>query len=117
MAVPKLSSVVAVCASLGILMCSAPPLPGLVWAQLGSGVPTDSELLHQRAAEVAPGFFVVAVPPPGTVLRPVQRVPRGEFGVVGPFPLTRNDLNALIYPDASPDERQAVLEGMRFFTR
>ena len=116
MGVPKLSSVVAVCASLGILMCSAPPLPGLVWAQLDSCVPSDLQLCQQRMTEVAPGFFVIAVPPPGTLLRPVQRVPREEFGVVGPFPLTLNDLNALIYPDASPDERQAVLEGMTFFT-
>jgi hypothetical protein len=49
-------------------------------------------------------------------LRPVERVPRDKFGVVGPFPLQLQDLRALIYPDASLGERQEVLEGLTFFT-
>jgi hypothetical protein len=59
---------------------------------------------------------VVAVPVPGTVLRPVQRVPRARFGVVGPLPLQLSDLDALVFPDATSDERQALLEGLTFFT-
>jgi hypothetical protein len=31
-------------------------------------------------------------------LQPVKRVPRDQFGVVGHFPLTMEDLPALVYP-------------------
>jgi len=90
-----------------------------VWAELGSNVPSDDQLLMQRATEggtTGSGIFDIAVPPAGTVLQPVGRVPRKNFGVVGPFPLGLQDLDGLTYPDATPAERQAVLEGMRFFT-
>jgi Di-haem oxidoreductase, putative peroxidase len=90
-----------------------------VWAELGSNVPSDGQLLIRRATEggkAGSGIFEIAVPPPGTVLHPVQRVRRNKFGVVGPFPLGPQDLDALVYPDATPEEREAVLEGMRFFT-
>jgi hypothetical protein len=50
------------------------------------------------------------------MLRPVARIPRDKFGVVGPFPLQLQDLPALIFPDATLDERQKVLEGLTFFT-
>jgi CxxC motif-containing protein (DUF1111 family) len=92
---------------------------GVLMAELGSNSPTDSQLVTQRAQEggtTGSGIFDIAVPPPGTVLRPVQRVPRDKFGIVGPFPLTLQDLDALVYPDANPAERQAMLEGMTFFT-
>jgi len=100
--------VVAACASIGVLM-----------AELGSNVPSDSQLVAQRAHEggsAGSGIFDIAVPLPGTVLHPVQRVPRKKFGVVGPFPLTLEDLDALVYPDATLQEREAFLEGMTFFT-
>jgi len=99
-------------AAMGILAlqaCVKPP----------SSVGGDPALLVQRAGEAGPsqsGIFDIAVPPAGTVLRPVQRVPRNQFGVVGAFPLQQRDLPALIYPDATTSEQQAVLEGMRFFT-
>src|SRR5437667_6644160 len=115
MTVRKVSSVLTVCASIAVLTFSASLLPSPGWAELGSDVPSDSQLLQQRMLETASGF-VVAAPPPGTVFRPVQRVPRDKFGVVGPFPVTLGDLDALIFPDASLEERQAVLEGMTFFT-
>ena len=50
-------------------------------------------------------------------LQPVERIPRAQFGVVGGFPLTANDLDALIFPSADEEERQAVLEGVTFFTK
>src|SRR5262245_11354887 len=86
------------------------------WAEVGSGIPSDADLLQQRMLERAPGFFVIDVPPAGTVIRPVQRVPRERFGIVGPFPLQLGDLDALVYPGTTPEERQALLEGMTFFT-
>jgi len=92
---------------------------GVLMAELGSNIPTDSQLVAQRALEggtSGSGIFDIAVPPPGTVLRPVQRVTRDQYGIVGPFPLTANDLDALVYPDATPAEREAMLEGMTFFT-
>ena len=92
---------------------------GVLMAELGTNNPTDSQLVAQRAQEggtAGSGIFDIAVPPPGTELRPVQRVPRDKFGIVGPFPLTPQDLDALVYPDATPSERQAMLKGMGFFT-
>jgi len=91
----------------------------LAAAELGSGVPSDSTLLQQRVVEGGPsgsGIFDIAPPPAGTVLQPVTRVPRNNFGVVGPFPLKIQDLAALIFPDTALSERQAVLEGLTFFT-
>ncbi|MFL5270424.1 MAG: hypothetical protein ACJ8AH_28185, partial [Stellaceae bacterium] len=88
-------------------------------AELGSDVPTDAQLLAQRVQEggtAGAGIFDVAVPPADTILRPVKRVPRDKFGVVGPFPLQRRDLRALVFPDASGEERDAILEGLTFFT-
>lgn len=90
-------------------------LAGALLAQQGSNNPTDQQLQQKRAQEVASGF-VVPVPAAGTPMRPVQRVSRAKFGVVGPFPLTFKDLDALVYPGLSLQERQVLLEGMTFFT-
>ncbi len=76
---------------------------------------SDADLLAQRQAELSSGL-VIAVPAPTTPLRPVERVPRDKFGVVGPLPLHASDLDALVFPSTSPDERAALLEGMTFFT-
>ncbi|HEX9427671.1 MAG TPA: hypothetical protein VGA64_07770, partial [Candidatus Polarisedimenticolia bacterium] len=97
MIIRKIPRVLAIRASLGMLTCLILLTPSLGRAQVGSNNPTDDQLLTQRALEVV-SAFVVAVPPPGTVLRPVQRVPRSRFGVVGNFPLTLQDLDALVYP-------------------
>src|ERR1700688_150189 len=97
-----------ICMSVGVLM-----------AELGTDVPTDSQLVAVRAQEggtAGSGIFDIAVPPAGTVLKPVKRVPRNKFGIVGAFPLTLEDLDGLVYPDATDQERQAMLEGMTFFT-
>jgi hypothetical protein len=62
------------------------------------------------------GDFDVALPPAGTTYSRVGRVPRRQFGVVGPFPLQLQDLSALVYPDTTDAERQKLLEGLTFFT-
>ena len=67
-------------------------------------------------AGAPPNLSPVSTPPDPTKLRPVERVPRGRFGVVGAFPLKIDDLNALVYPSASQTERAAALEGLSFFT-
>jgi hypothetical protein len=101
--------------SSGGLLFSAVLFSSLGWAQLGSNTPTDAQLQEQRASEVA-GGFVVEEPLPGIVFRPVQRVPRERFGVVGPLPLQLSDLDALVYPNTPSADREALLEGMTFFT-
>jgi len=53
---------------------------------------------------------------PSQPVQPAQRIPRAQFGVVGALPLSAHDLDAMIFPDADDDERQAVLEGLTFFT-
>ena len=96
---------------------------GLLMAELGSGNPTDAQLIAIRLTEVGgvtpvnpSGIFDIPVPPAGTQFRPAQRVPRDKFGEVGPFPLQLSDLNALVYPDTTLAERQQMLEGMSLFT-
>ena len=92
---------------------------GVLVAELGTNNPTDQQVNALRIAEGGAGgagVFDIPVPPAGTTLRPVKRVPRNKFGVVGDFPLKLQDLDALVYPDATPDERQLMLEGMQFFT-
>ncbi|HEV2989248.1 MAG TPA: hypothetical protein VG759_12460 [Candidatus Angelobacter sp.] len=101
---PRLSVILMVCMSTVAAM-----------GQLGSNVPSDQQLLQQRNQERSSGF-VVATPPAGKVLRPVERVPRERFGVVGNFPLKSEDLNALVYPSLLDAERKLLLEGMQFFT-
>jgi hypothetical protein len=96
---------------------------GVFAAVLGSGNPTDAQIIAIRLQEVGgvtpvnpSGIFDIAVPPAGTQFRPVERVPRDKFGEVGPFPLQLSDLDALVYPDTTLQERQQMLEGMSLFT-
>jgi hypothetical protein len=92
---------------------------GVLMAELGSNNPTDDQVNQMRIQEGGTGgsgVFDIVVPPAGTTFHPVKRVPREKFGVVGPFPLQYQDLDALAYPDATVQERQAMLEGMTFFT-
>jgi CxxC motif-containing protein (DUF1111 family) len=58
----------------------------------------------------------VAAPTDPARLAPVERISRSQFGAVGAFPLTADDLSALLYPSTTADERQAVMEGLTFFT-
>ena len=90
---------------------------------LGTGNPTDAQIIALRLTEVGgvtpvnpSGIFDIPVPPAGTQFRPVQRVPRDKYGEVGPFPLQFSDLDALVYPDTTVTERQQMLEGMSLFT-
>jgi hypothetical protein len=91
----------------------------LMAAVLGTGNPTDDQLLAIRVLEGGAGgsgIFDIQVPPAGTQFRPVQRVPRDKYGEVGPFPLQFSDLDALVYPDTTLAEREQMLEGMSLFT-
>jgi len=108
-------------------------------AELGSNNPTDATLLTQREAEAGcdtstnpptcpsgmanvfdSGSFDIAPPPAETTFTPAKRVRRDKFGVVGPFMLdnglTENDLDNLVYPDATKSEKDKVVEGLQFFT-
>jgi hypothetical protein len=58
----------------------------------------------------------ISKPPDPSKLRPVERIPRTNFGVVGNFPLAEKDLNALVYPSTSRNERNMALPGLTFFT-
>jgi hypothetical protein len=83
-------------------------------AELGSDNPTDAQLLARRVQEAGStvsGIFDIAPPPLGKLLRPVERIPRQQFGVVGPVPLTIQDLGALLFPSTSLNERIQALEG------
>ncbi|MGH8574457.1 MAG: hypothetical protein ACREX8_18065, partial [Gammaproteobacteria bacterium] len=77
---------------------------------------SDEELVRQLQEEVSRVDVVIPVPGDDVALRPVDRVPREQFGVVGDAPLDASDLDALLFPDASAEEREAVLAGLAFFT-
>src|SRR5262245_6038157 len=68
------------------------------------------------AADSEPNLNPVAGPPDPALLHPVERIPRARFGVVGPFPLNKEDLRALLYPGVNEREKNAVIEGLKFFT-
>jgi hypothetical protein len=91
---------------------------GVVLAQvLGSGNPTDAQLLAIRIAEGGAGgsgIFDIAVPAAGTQFHPAQRIPRDKFGQVGALPLQLSDLDSLVFPDTTLQEREAMLEGELF---
>jgi CxxC motif-containing protein (DUF1111 family) len=58
----------------------------------------------------------VVTPPNPAKLHPVERVRRDKFGIVGSFPLDEQDLESLVYPSLTEEEKAAVLEGLKFFT-
>jgi hypothetical protein len=66
------------------------------------------------------GIFDIAPPAPGTTFQPAKRIRRDKFGVFGPFKLsnglTEKDLDNLVYPDATEAEKDALVEGLKFFT-
>ena len=43
--------------------------------------------------------------PSNAAIRPVERVPRSQFGVVNPAPLGERDQPAFVYPSLDADER------------
>jgi CxxC motif-containing protein (DUF1111 family) len=94
-------------------------IPVVLGQVLGSGNPTDDQVLATRLQEAGAGgagIFDIPVPPAGTQFRPVQRVPRDQYGQVGAFPSQLSDLDALVYPDTTLQEREAMLEGGSLFT-
>src|SRR5713101_784781 len=58
----------------------------------------------------------VVAPPNPAMLHPVERVPRVQYGLVGAFPLDEKDLDSLVFPSTTPEERAVLLEGLTFFT-
>ncbi len=78
-----------------------------------------TRVLMACAALVAFFYWAPMLPNLGwaeSTVRPVERIPRAQFGVVGNFPLGEDDLQGLTFPSATEDERQAQLEGLAFFT-
>ena len=58
----------------------------------------------------------VVAPPNPDKLHPVERLEPDEYGLVGSFPLNKEDLESLLYPSVTEEEKAAVLEGLKFFT-
>lgn len=90
---------------------------GVVFA-LGTltGCDNSGNLTEERATVADRSLSAVAQPGNTSQVRPVQRVPRDRFGTVGAFPLTTADMDHFVYPDANAEERQAITEGLTFFT-
>src|SRR4029453_1734976 len=99
----KLLSTSGVYGSIGIVITLVFFVLSLGGAQIGSNNPDDATLQAQRNQELATGV-IVDVPAPGPPMRPVERVPRKRFGVVGPLPLQKSDLEALVYPSATSEQ-------------
>jgi CxxC motif-containing protein (DUF1111 family) len=85
---------------------------GLLLAACGQ----TGSLTDNRGTIVDRDLSAVAGPVDSTQLRPVERVPRSQFGVVNPAPLSERDTPAFVYPSLDETERQSLLEGLTFFT-
>jgi hypothetical protein len=91
-------------------------------AELGSSNPDDATLLMQREQEAGSsgsGIFDIPLPGPNQLYQPARRVPRNKFGVVSSFMpngLKLQDLDALVYPGTTSDDKNKLFEGMQFFT-
>src|SRR5436305_9897125 len=95
-------------------------------AELGSSNPDDPTLRAERETEAGStgsGIFDIPVPDPSQTYQPAERVRRGKFGVVGPIMqngvptgLQLQDLDALVYPSTSTEDKAKLFEGMKFFT-
>jgi hypothetical protein len=126
--VRRLSFLMTAVAAIGLLA-----FPAL--AELGTDTPPndDDTLLTQREMEAGcdtstmpplcpssgSGIFDIPLPGPNQRYQPARRVPRDKFGVVSSFMpdgLKLQDLDALVYPGTSPDDKAKLLEGMVFFT-
>lgn len=104
-------------ASLGILLCSASLHAELLPDPLDPALfLMDPDLFAQVEAESSSGASVIPPPAAGQSFRPVERVERDRFGIVGPAPLRRGDLEALVFPSATDEERDALILGLTFFT-
>ena len=104
----KVLIAVTVCTSVAFLL-----------AEMGSNNPTDDQVNAMRVQEggaAGAGVFDIATPPADVTFHPAKRISRQKFGVVGSFPLQLQDLDALVFPNATAQERQQMLEGMQFFT-
>jgi CxxC motif-containing protein (DUF1111 family) len=93
------------------LLLAAPGL-GLLAASCGQqGSVTDTiPVLEDRDLSAIPG------PTDPSQLRPVERVPRAQFGEVGEAPLDKKDMPFFVYPSLDDGERDSLREGLVFFT-
>jgi CxxC motif-containing protein (DUF1111 family) len=76
--------------------------------QVGSVTDTRETIVDRDLSAIAT--------PSNAAIRPVERVPRSQFGVVNPAPLGERDQPAFVYPSLDADERASMLEGLTFFT-
>ena len=74
--------------------------------EMGETIPT----VNDRDLSAVPG------PTDATALRPVERVPRAQFGEVGDAPLGPSDMSFFVYPSLDDNERESLREGLVFFT-
>src|SRR4029077_17811083 len=81
-----------------------------------AGCGQTGSLTDDRSTIVDRDLSAIATPGNSAQLRPVERVPRSQFGVVNPAPLGERDQPAFVYPSLDPDERASMLEGLTFFT-
>ncbi len=92
-----------------------PPLIGLV-AGLACAPGFDRAPAATTATTDDGDLIAIAGPSDPDRLRPVQRVPRDRYGVVGDFPLGLDDTAGFVYPGADADERASLLDGLKFFS-
>lgn len=96
----------------GVLPFAALAVGGLIYAGCGQkGSLTDTiPTVNER------DLSAIAGPVDASQLRPVERVPRADFGEVGAAPLTLSDTPFFVYPSLDDSERGSLLEGLAFFT-
>lgn len=98
------------------LQARSAPAVAAACALLLASCGQKGSLTDTRDTIVDRDLSAIAGPVDASQLRPVERVPRSQFGVVNPAPLGAADQPAFVYPSLDADERASMLEGLTFFT-
>jgi CxxC motif-containing protein (DUF1111 family) len=93
----------------------APRVAAILTSAVHAGC-SGNEGSETRASSLDKTLAPMAGPIDKARLRPVERVPRSQYGVVGNAPLGATDVDAFIFPGADAEERSSLLAGLKFFS-
>lgn len=82
----------------------------------GSNTDVGQTIAGQASTIDSRNLSGVALPGDPSKLKPVARVARDRYGIVGSFPLADSDIDNIAFPNLSDEERSAYLSGLQFFS-
>jgi CxxC motif-containing protein (DUF1111 family) len=95
---------------------SAWVLPVAMLVVLSAGCGQTGSITDTNPVEQDRDLSAIPGPTDASQLRPVERVPREQYGEVGQAPLGLDDVSTFAFPNLDETERQSLLEGLVFFT-